>query len=73
MFAVVPSATFCVKGSLFVHDKLKNCLNIWTIYVRVCMSAKYTVGWSLYVLAVKNVWCMYISINTPAPYAERYS
>lgn len=29
------------------------------------MSAKYTVGWSLYVLAVKNVWCMYISINTP--------
>lgn len=36
------------------------------------MSAKYTVGRSLYVLAVKNVWCMYMSINIPSPYAECY-
>lgn len=39
----------------------------------VRMSAKYTVGWSLYVLAVTNVWCVYMSINTPSAYAERYS
>lgn len=42
--------------------QFKNCLNIWTIYVRVCMSAKYTVGWSLYVLAAKMYGvCMYLS------------
>ena len=68
-----PLTTFLARRALFVHKivlKLFEHMDNICAYLYVCKIYSWMVS---ICTCCENVWCMYISINTPSPYAERYS